>query len=220
VRSKASTKINTGRICRKSTRQKIGNGNRKYESPNKCIICGKEIVRRSTRCMGCAAKERGGEGHMWWKGGISNFRNVVQQRLYPAWKFPVMERDSFQCVDCGTSGYLEVHHLRMYYKIRDSIIASNPQLSLDVHNDRIRLAELIVEDHKLEDGVTLCRACHEQRHWEKQDELLGTLNEKDVGNQQPSASNVTKLVDAKVQRLTDEESQPISPTRASCTLHS
>jgi 5-methylcytosine-specific restriction endonuclease McrA len=221
VRGKITTRINTGRKMSESAKRKIGAANRRHYFPNTCVDCGKILSSRSiVRCRTCNLKTRRGENHNWWKGGVSVLRNMIMHELYPKWRLPIMERDNFQCQDCGTSGYLEVHHLRLFHIIRDTIIAENPHLSLKKSKDRKKIAKMVVAEHNMEDGITLCRACHAKRHWETRDELLGTPNEKDEGNQQPSASNVISLVDAKVQRLTGEDSQPISPTRASRTVSS
>lgn len=210
ARGKISTKTNTGRKYSQETCDKIGNANRKYNEPNKCIECGHIIVREAKKCKPCELKSRMGEKHNWWNGGVTPLYDLVFKRLYPIWKFPIMVRDKFECQDCHNVNInLEVHHLRLFTIIRDKILNENPHLS--IKNDKYELAELIISEHKLEDGITLCRPCHENRHWNKQGELLEPPNASSMDNQQPSQSNVINIVDWKVQRLMGEESQTNNP---------
>lgn len=58
---------------------------------------------------------------------------------YFAWRTRVLKRDGFTCVKCGSHENLQVHHLWGYNE--------NPELA-------------IVDDN----GVTLCKDCHEQYH--------------------------------------------------------
>lgn len=191
-----------GHKVSKQTRDKIGKANSKPQ--NYCIDCGKEIGHRPTRCNTCSLQSRGGEGHMWWNGGVTSLYQLVAAKLYPAWKYPILCRDHFTCQRCGRHDPLEVHHLRLFTEIREIVMKQYPELSLKNYEERIKLAQLIVLEHKLEDGITLCYDCHKLCHFEKRDELLETP-EKD--NQQPSLSNVVSLVDRKVQRLTLKDTQ-------------
>jgi len=217
-KSKTSTKNNTGRKLSEETKRKIGDANKIYSSPKLCIDCGKPLGKRvSIRCKHCDLKSRAGEGHMWWKGGLSDLRNITSKMLYNAWKFPILERDGFKCIVCGSSENLEVHHIHLYHEIRDNVLASNKHLSLDIYEDKVKIAKKIVSAHSDEIGVTLCRSCHMKIHWEKQGELLETPNGVAEDNQQPSSLKVKKVVSEKVQRLMGEDSLPISPTRAPCT---
>lgn len=58
---------------------------------------------------------------------------------YFAWRTRVLKRDGFTCVKCGSNKNLQVHHLWGYKE--------NPELA-------------IVDDN----GVTLCKDCHDQYH--------------------------------------------------------
>lgn len=74
-----------------------------------------------------------------------------QQRNTPsyiAWRTAVFERDKFKCAICGqVGGELNAHHIRPF--------KDYPDLRLDVDN-----------------GVTLCKACHKRVHKEKDSEWI------------------------------------------------
>ncbi len=189
-----------------------------YPEERYCQDCGKKLANKYMKpkwCADCAPKHRCGENNPMWAGGVTKLYSIVQRGIWATWKFPILERDEFECQKCGYHGKdLEVHHIRRYADIRDSIISKNPSLSIEKWKDRNVLAKLIIEDHRINEGVTLCKSCHKSIHSEQSGELLETPNTSGEDNQQPSQSNVIDFVGWKVQRLTGEDSQPITPTRA------
>lgn len=58
---------------------------------------------------------------------------------YRKWREAVLERDGFQCAQCGSAEKLVVHHIKPYRGF--------PKLRLDVDN-----------------GITLCDECHKKAH--------------------------------------------------------
>jgi hypothetical protein len=83
-----------------------------------------------------------GEKHYRWKGGLTwqRFKNPE----YIAWRNAVLARDAYICRDCGRQCKkyekgLAAHHLKSYTKY--------PEYRFDIDN-----------------GVTLCRNCHMERH--------------------------------------------------------
>lgn len=78
-----------------------------------------------------------GEDHWNWKGGISKERHVAMGRQeYKQWRSDVFQRDDWTCQTCHARGvYLEAHHLNSW--------KDYPELRYVVDN-----------------GVTLCLACH------------------------------------------------------------
>jgi 5-methylcytosine-specific restriction endonuclease McrA len=77
-----------------------------------------------------------------------NQRNMPE---YAAWRQAVYERDGFRCQECGGEGPLNAHHVRSW--------AGFPELRFDVEN-----------------GITLCLACHEVRHPQMRFRRYGAKN--------------------------------------------
>ena len=176
----------------------------------KCSYCQKPIMRYpstlstgkrgnfcSLVCIYSWQREGGmkGEKAPCWKGGITAISsNNLKTEEFRNLKKIVLSQYPL-CAICGNDITLHVHHIKT----------------------RREYPELVFEISNL---ITLCRKCHshikgKEKEWEayftrivsKSGELLGNPNEKDEGNQQPSQSNVIRIVDWKVQRLTAEDSQ-------------
>jgi hypothetical protein len=85
-----------------------------------------------------------GKNHWNWKGGITPFRTKIwHSSEYKKWRMAVFIRDNFTCQFCGVRShmglgktvYLEAHHIKSF--------KDYPELRLVVEN-----------------GITLCRECH------------------------------------------------------------
>lgn len=76
-----------------------------------------------------------------WKGGISKSKRPVHSIKYKNWRKKVFEKDNYTCQDCGIKSglgkaiYLEAHHIKGW--------ADYPKLR-----------------YKVENGLTLCKSCH------------------------------------------------------------
>jgi len=133
---------------------------------------------------------------------------MIRGRLYSAWTRFVFERDGHTCRLCGErGGKLVAHHVRTFAEIRDEAIGQYPHLDMGNYDDRDTLADLVIEAHRLSDGITLCQNCHKMHHLENGVNCGEVLTGNAEDNPQPSLSNVISIVDRKVQRLTLEESQ-------------
>ena len=204
-RSDTATRINKTWERTDSMKKRIGDGHRKY-APFLCEVCGGKIAYHAKRCSSC--RDRAKEKNPKWRGGITTLRRLVDQMLWPVWKYPVFSRDSFLCRKCGKGGNLHAHHLKKYTTIRDNVLSEHPELSLDNFSDRKKMAELIVIAHSVSDGQTLCAKCHKDVHRQKSGELRETLNAVMAhGNPQPRCSNVLEFVEHKAQRLMPEDAQ-------------
>jgi len=120
-----------------------------------CEWCGKTFktspsVKAKTRFCGKQCRNNWqsdmmkGENHYNWQGGKSEQRHLdMSSREYKEWRYQVFRRDEYTCRVCGNDkgGNLRAHHIREY--------ANYPELKYVVDN-----------------GVTLCEACHKKVHYE------------------------------------------------------
>lgn len=94
-----------------------------------------------------------GERNWNWKGGITPLINKIRKlEQYKTWTLEVFRRDQFSCQDCQdkTGGNLVAHHLTSFsYLIQQNSITTV---------ERAQECEVLWE---IENGVTLCRKCHE-----------------------------------------------------------
>jgi hypothetical protein len=89
-----------------------------------------------------------GEAHWAWKGGISKIANRLRQTSeYKAWRDAVFARDDFTCQFCGErEKNLRAHHLILFSVVLD----------LEEKDDLL---------FAVENGLTLCAACHNDLHF-------------------------------------------------------
>ncbi|MBU1145893.1 MAG: hypothetical protein KJ971_08615 [Firmicutes bacterium] len=143
---------------------------------------------------------------------MAELNSIVHCLLKPSWIFPILKRDDYTCQICNKhGGDLEVHHLRPYHKIRDAVLESHPKLNPDIFEEKRRIAFHIMEDHTLQDGITLCVRCHSLAHNTHWGELLETPNNTVEDNQQPSLPKLSLIVGGKVQRSMGEDSTTNKP---------
>lgn len=75
-----------------------------------------------------------------WKGGAKNERETLE---YREWRIKVWQRDNYTCTKCGKVGKnLHAHHIKHFAKF--------PELRYEIEN-----------------GLTLCKTCHNKLHWGK-----------------------------------------------------
>ena len=108
-------------------------------------------------------KKRFGKDNVNWR-GYRNLNLDVRQRLYTRWIKLVMERDLFSCTKCGKQGLLHVHHIKPLRSIIKEVLEKYDKKETDYDRNSLeyqQLLEDIVHYHKLSDGITLCKECHE-----------------------------------------------------------
>jgi hypothetical protein len=94
-----------------------------------------------------------GKDHWLYKGN-RGLNLEIRTRLYPAWTKLVLERDKFRCTKCDKRTTLQVHHIR---PLRDII-----DLFLTKKLSKEELIREVIKEHKLSDGITLCKKCHSE----------------------------------------------------------
>lgn len=96
-----------------------------------------------------------GEAHYRWKGGASklnaSIRRMTENRR---WMDAVKARDGHKCTRCAATETLEAHHRTPLADLIEALGISSRD------NARLHAAELWA----LDNGVTLCRACHYEEH--------------------------------------------------------
>jgi hypothetical protein len=82
-----------------------------------------------------------GQYHWNWKGGITPENHAIRNSFqYCVWRSDVFKRDNFTCIKCGqVGGILHAHHIKHFAEFID--------LRFDINN-----------------GMTLCKKCHNKIH--------------------------------------------------------
>ena len=105
-----------------------------------------------------------GHVHHLYKGNRT-FSNDCRKWL-KAWIQSVMERDKFSCTVCNKiGGYLHIHHIRPLRDIIKMVLTTegiSDIVSLKSNNitEYERLIQKVVDSHRMEDGITVCKQCH------------------------------------------------------------
>ena len=96
-----------------------------------------------------------------WQGGVTQLDKLARSGLdYRRWKAAVLARDGFRCAECGIEqGYVcpDCRHRVILHAHHIVPFSENPGIRFTLDN-----------------GITLCKPCHEKAHHSKSGELLGT----------------------------------------------
>jgi len=97
------------------------------------------------------SKSSRGSRHHAWKGGVTSLiRRIRDVYLYRQWRSDVFTRDGFICQKCEIKGgFLQAHHIKPF----SLILIENKILKLDQ-------AYKCMELWNINNGITLCKACH------------------------------------------------------------
>lgn len=118
-------------------------------SQKTCLYCGQiyQTYERKTRkycnvsCRNAdySSRFKGDKSHLWRGGKTEKNKLLRSSFLMKAWRTLVFEKDKYTCIVCGGKKDLNAHHIIPLCK--DTSVAFN-----------------------LENGVTLCRVCHQIEH--------------------------------------------------------
>ena len=105
-----------------------------------------------------------------YRGGVTHLRTLVRNsKMYKEWKELTFQKDRYKCVDCGVVGdrrTLEAHHVvAEFADLLQDFIAKYPQYSLPKDEQRLlMLSQAYAPFWRINNAVSLCHACHKQRH--------------------------------------------------------
>ncbi len=113
----------------------------------------------SKKKMSASRTGKFGENATAWKGGKRSLTAVVKAAIYRRhqWHRKIYERDSWRCVECGSTKQLDAHHTTPFSKLLKSI---ETDLVGDALIDWLADHPLLVNA----EGITLCRKCHRAAH--------------------------------------------------------
>ena len=83
--------------------------------------------------------------HWYENNGIGETAKKRNNYTYRKWRESVLDRDDYQCTQCGCAVDLQVHHIKDFAKY--------PSLRFEVSN-----------------GITLCRSCHMALHKKRRED--------------------------------------------------
>jgi hypothetical protein len=103
---------------------------------------------------------QGSKNHNW-KGGLSGWRKLARGRLNEHFVRPVMQRDDFTCQWCSSKKKIVVHHHKRSFMEIVNLVKQNCD-----ENNIDQFVDSIVNEHSLNDGITICKICHDKYHKE------------------------------------------------------
>lgn len=112
----------------------------------------------NTKSCGCYKIDTAGhkrEEHWNWKGGLESINHAIRKLpKYKNWRSLVFKRDKFVCCFCHLIGRrLNAHHIKsLAYIIRENNITT------------LEEAKQCVELWNTDNGITLCKSCHDHFH--------------------------------------------------------
>ena len=101
-----------------------------------------------------------------WKGGASSIGALTRsdKRMYLEWKFPILQKDGFQCTNCKCTEYLEVHHCsETMSEIMRKFIDKEKEYNFEEKKEIVYKIVSYHIDNNIE-GQTLCKECHSNLH--------------------------------------------------------
>lgn len=113
-----------------------------------CEYCGDSFRIRKSRVENGRGRFCSSKCHYAWK--RSDDPNIRQTSAYEEWRGDVLERDGYECQDCGSGDDLHTHHIIS--------VSENSDKALDRDN-----------------GITVCVDCHVKRHEEQNEGHLAPL---------------------------------------------
>ena len=109
-------------------------------------------------------KYKKGHEHHLYKGN-RDFSNECRKWLH-GWRKEILVRDNFTCVKCGvTGGELHIHHIKpLRIFVKDILSENKIDDVVKLKKENINLYEglikKVVDKHKTDNGISVCKQCH------------------------------------------------------------
>ena len=157
-------KIVHGESVKQSVKYQVGRKNVKLIG-SKNGMYGKKHTLTSKQKMSSSRKGKYGYKATAWKGGKCSLVRRIKgfQHRECKWYFRVLQRDNFTCAHCQSKCHLDVHHIVPIYKLV-KILTYGKQFSTADDKFKWLISHLLIIDLNLENGMTLCRSCHNKIH--------------------------------------------------------
>ncbi|MFH1231582.1 MAG: HNH endonuclease [Planctomycetota bacterium] len=111
------------------------------------------------------ANSNKGEKSRFWKGGISDLRNLIRNiPKYRNWRMAVYRKDGFLCRECGEkSNKFNAHHIKPFSDIFQEFLHQYSQFSpIEDKETLLRLSLTYEPFWDVDNGITLCKKCHNE----------------------------------------------------------
>lgn len=101
-------------------------------------------------------------------GGSKNWKRLyltLRRRVSKSqWRKDILEKYSYKCNSCQSPSNI-VHHIKKLSDLRDEIIKNYPQINpFNSFKELRQFTDLVMNLHHQDEGVVLCRDCHEKEH--------------------------------------------------------
>lgn len=102
-----------------------------------------------------------GNGSKNWKRLYLTLRGRVSKSQ---WRKDILKKCDYKCSSCKEPSNI-VHHIKKLSDLRDEIIKNYPNINpFSSFKELRQFTDLVMNLHHQDDGVVLCRDCHEKEH--------------------------------------------------------
>lgn len=102
-----------------------------------------------------------GTGAKSWRRLYSTLRRRVTKSQ---WRKDILQKYDYKCAICKAETNI-VHHSKKLSDLRDEVVQFHPDINpFNSYAELRQFTDLVMMSHKIEEGIVLCRVCHENEH--------------------------------------------------------